>query len=515
MIIRVVLTLWISLGTMGVGAKEMVASGQGDDGWVVLRAAIGSQASWTLYHVPTGEDEPATIARVRTLSALPAQMASSDNRVIMVFEDEGESGESVRSVRQLRVRYDAAGRARYEPSTRLQVMASLPGWGSLDGIVSIPGGALALLADPSSERVELLRLGPTEWEPIALPDGVSAHGVWGLAPMGGSAALIASERNTGLQRMWSLQLSEEGDGTWSVPVPLEVGPTDAIVAGAGDSIIVLRRQNDATLEADLVRESQHRITTLGGVGSGYVAMNVGGQVVLLWQEVDTPPQGSSEPSVTRLMSLVMLASGEVHYEGPVNAQALLTDNDLQKLTLLFGAVLVMILLFVLRPDPVAMGSLQIPVGHVVASPSRRIAAALIDLLPIVAIVSWMFGVPLVASLGFDVEASSLGLWPVLASASCACAMQTTTEWLFGWTPGKLAVRLRVHHAEGGRPGARQCLVRNLVKYACPPLTALMLLDPTRRHPGDYLGGTVVVMPASLASHESDEAKEEPPQAPEG
>lgn len=489
-------------------AQEMVGAGQGGHGWVVLRASIGRQTSWTLYHLPRDSD-PATIARVRTLSAIPAHMGASHGRLIMVFEEQRDGGETSRSVRQLRVREGDGTRARYEPASRLNALPSLPSWGEIRGIVALADGAVALVVDPIQGRCELLRLATTSWDPIELPDNFSSVGAWGVAPIEDSFALIGNESTGGLQRVWRFQSHTDDDSSsWSEPQPIEVGVRDSVVSGASSSLVVLQRQSDGGLIPSVHTSTQHHLAPLEGVGRGYVAMNVNDQLVLLWQTVDQPAPGSSKEGATRLRARVLTVSGEVLYDEYARPMALLTDNDLQKLTLLFGAVLVMILLFVLRPDPVALGALRIPEGHVVASPMRRIIAALVDLLPIVAIVAWYFGVPLGVSLGLDLENSSQGLWPVMISASGACAMQTTTEWLFGFTPGKLLVGCRTRHADGGRISARQALVRNLVKYACPPLAALMLLDPTKRHPGDYLAGSVVVMSSRLAPEDSQPPVEE-------
>jgi uncharacterized RDD family membrane protein YckC len=63
----------------------------------------------------------------------------------------------------------------------------------------------------------------------------------------------------------------------------------------------------------------------------------------------------------------------------------------------------------------------------------------------------------------------------------------------GRTPGKMALRLRVVTAEGGRPGASALLMRNLVRvldlvFGIP----LMVIDPLARRLGDRLAGTLVV-----------------------
>lgn len=63
----------------------------------------------------------------------------------------------------------------------------------------------------------------------------------------------------------------------------------------------------------------------------------------------------------------------------------------------------------------------------------------------------------------------------------------------GRTPGKMALRLRVVTAEGGRPGAGALLVRNLVRFIDLVFgIPLMAIDPLARRLGDRLAGTLVV-----------------------
>jgi len=56
-----------------------------------------------------------------------------------------------------------------------------------------------------------------------------------------------------------------------------------------------------------------------------------------------------------------------------------------------------------------------------------------------------------------------------------------------------------------RVGLRQALVRNLMKYAMPPVAVFGLSDANGRHRGDVLAGTAVVIRVDDEGHNGSEA----------
>jgi len=74
---------------------------------------------------------------------------------------------------------------------------------------------------------------------------------------------------------------------------------------------------------------------------------------------------------------------------------------------------------------------------------------------------------------------------------------TVAESVFGTTAGKLLLGCRVARAAGvggpRRVGAGAAFVRNLVKWALPPVAALALLETSGRHRGDLLARAVVLV----------------------
>ena len=81
---------------------------------------------------------------------------------------------------------------------------------------------------------------------------------------------------------------------------------------------------------------------------------------------------------------------------------------------------------------------------------------------------------------------------------------TIGEKTWGRSPGKLLLRCRVVSARGGALTWGQALMRNMVRYFCPPLGMAWMLQPPAIQTG--LAGTVVVI---------DLALEEPPRPDDG
>lgn len=77
---------------------------------------------------------------------------------------------------------------------------------------------------------------------------------------------------------------------------------------------------------------------------------------------------------------------------------------------------------------------------------------------------------------------------------------TTSEWLLGWTPGKLLFGIRVVDFFGKRPSLVQALVRNVLRvvdgypFLIPNLVGFILLwtNGRRQRCGDRAAGTLVV-----------------------
>ena len=130
----------------------------------------------------------------------------------------------------------------------------------------------------------------------------------------------------------------------------------------------------------------------------------------------------------------------------------------------------------------------------VASPWRRLAAAVTDVAAFVAIGAVA---TLLFSLIFDrwVEAALLVAW--LGSMLWWAVGLTVLEWRNGRTPGKKALGLRVIAESGAAPGFWQIVIRRLTLVFSGPLQlidwAFMFFNDKHQRGLDILAKTLVVM----------------------
>lgn len=204
------------------------------------------------------------------------------------------------------------------------------------------------------------------------------------------------------------------------------------------------------------------------------------------------------------------------FEGTLKSGQWFGSREYQVLAVLLVLIMAAVVVFVLRPDNQAQAHL--PVGVMLAEPSRRLMAVLIDYLPAALLVELMYGLPtgtLFLPSQFLTEQFSLG---GLATALAMAATQATVgECLFGRSLGKLltgaaVASIRVAAADPvgrepggpaqavtrenvalGRPAAWQCIVRNAIKWGLPVVGIFVLFDARRRHPGDLLAKTIVLL----------------------
>jgi len=158
--------------------------------------------------------------------------------------------------------------------------------------------------------------------------------------------------------------------------------------------------------------------------------------------------------------------------------------------------------------------LAIPNSIQLADPWRRLAAAIIDLIPAVVATSPLWVVPLSE---FGVLSPRLLADPELAQSLMASRVAPSWylviavyatycgfwEWLWGTTPGKRILGCRVITATGGRPTVQQVVVRNVVRIpelgillvAASSLFLMLAISRNRQRIGDAVAGTFVIRPA--------------------
>lgn len=269
-----------------------------------------------------------------------------------------------------------------------------------------------------------------------------------------------------------------------------------------------------------------------------VPMDGSGRIAVIWPDpvAEGSPAGqgggadsqmSAEPTLAAPGSSqtglqiceVSATTGKVLYRGPLKSNYWLTTREYQVLVAMLVVVMGAVLVFVLRAEP--SQSANLPKGVVLAEPSRRFLAAVIDYLPAALLVETLFSLPTgTLLLPSQMLGEQFTVWALLTAFGLAAAHSTLGEWLFGRSLGKLltgcvvaSVRPRAAGAgspaseapEGEQPLSRpvfwQCLARNIIKWFAPILGLFILVDVSRRHPGDLVAKTLVLMTDAEAAGE--------------
>ncbi len=262
-----------------------------------------------------------------------------------------------------------------------------------------------------------------------------------------------------------------------------------------------------------------------------VPMDGSGRIAVIWADASEAgaPSGSTgggpesqEPALAAPGSNrtgleiceVSATTGKPLYRGPLKSNYWITTREYQALVAMLVVVMGAVLVFVLRTEPTQTATL--PKGVVLAEPGRRFLAAVLDYLPAAMLVESLFSLPTgTLLLPSQMMGQPFTIWALLTAFGLSAAHATLGEWLFGRSLGKLltgcvvaSVRPHAARTEPSAAGAAQgeqslsrpvfwqCLVRNLVKWFAPVLGLFMLVDINRRHPGDLLAKTLVLMTAS-------------------
>ncbi len=282
----------------------------------------------------------------------------------------------------------------------------------------------------------------------------------------------------------------------------------------------------------------HEGPSVGGVPTPakhrIVPMDGSGRLAVIW--ADEPPGGGGGGGARRethrgrrafQIREVSVSTGAILYEGPLRADSWLSLREYQLLALLLVLVMGSVVVFVLRSDPARPPAL--PAGVVMAEPGRRLAATLLDYVPAALVVESLWSLPSgTLLLPSRVFGDQFELVAFVAALLLAAAHATLGEWMFGRSLGKLLTGCAVAgvlragredelaagppsaEESGGpvglsepsstravtlaRPALWQCLLRNLMKWPLPILGIFILIDPGRRHPGDLLARTLVLLP---------------------
>ena len=478
-----------SAAPAGEGWRPLGA-GDGRHAWFIapveaptLGAPGAVQQLGRLHHMTLGGPWGAVgIMRAHPIMEPPAIMTAFGGRLALIYQPEVTDGVSSHPVRTLRTlsRPGPGGVTvtMFDPPDRFAVEQPLVTPGRLIAAADTALGLAALTRDDDGAALRLLTR--DGWTDLLLPAGAVGEFV-GVRALGVGLGLL--ERDPDGARLWTLP---GPDRAWSSS-PIHADALDAGAVALPTGFVVPRRDGDA-LALSLVRgERLLPLTDVKTAAPDAALARLGDDAAIFWTEGDNAEHLS--------VAVVSGVTGDVLYEGPARFGPPLTPSDLRLVGFLLSAVMLGVLLFLLKPETPAQASA--PPGFVTADLTRRALAAAIDMALAAGISAAVFGVAVIDA----VDPSHLVLldgadsWPVLVTSALYLAHGTLGEALAARTIGKALTGCRVASTRGPRVRLWQALTRNLVKVLVPPLVVLVLVDPNRRHTGDLIGGTIVVMRA--------------------
>jgi uncharacterized RDD family membrane protein YckC len=261
-------------------------------------------------------------------------------------------------------------------------------------------------------------------------------------------------------------------------------------AGDGGPVSVRRVRSEGPVEA----------ASLAGVPPSAGLSVSGDAPVFLWNAgrgPGEPVEGRDENTdaseaggVARM--LIVGAGGSTRFDGPVTVAQPIGQHQLQAVVLLLASIMLTVMLYVARRDAGERGAVSLPEAWVIAEPSRRLLAGLIDAMLAYVVVGLAYGDPVrwltenVIVLISEEGATPIMLWVIALGAHTAA-----TEVVFATTIGKRLTRLRTVTSRGGKPDAKTAITRSFARAACPFAAVLLLMEPHRPHPASL--GTFSVM----------------------
>ncbi len=504
-------------------------------GWGLL--VTDDDGPFVVVHVPprsSGSESLGSpggaVREARRLRERPDALAAWGNRLLLLFPPP-EQGTSRRIMTLNAVPGGYPGLWAYDPATRLRTLATIESRGRVAGFVGTRmGPAVLVYADETEERPGLLRLkvlDRLDWAELRLPSADDRAAAEHAPPESFSEVVLLPSRVgvsllvlglDGEAGLWSGSLEreradEEAESARGEPVlrwsysPLPglgeaFGNGMAVDAAmhARGRVVLLLRDNEG--RGELVHATPNRVRTIKDLGNlPPVGVSVFlpdvGRLVMIGAERESERSG-----VRAAVREVSAWTGAELYEGPARTQGPISMEEFRLLGLLLVGVMIIVIVYVLSPDPLK-GEIGIPPGTALAEPGRRVAAGMADLLLAAFITSLVLDIPLGETLSIGALVSERGgHWGLVWTLLIGMGLCTLMEGFWGASPGKLILGARVVRASGkhGRPGLLRALIRNACKWLAAPLALVTLLGPARRHRGDVLSGTVVV----IALHDAPE-----------
>ncbi len=521
--LRLVILCVVMLSAANAPAVTLMGAGAGGDGWL-LTYDDELKSGWIVHlpsNAPPGVFMPALDISIRTegVDDAPEAIAAWGQTLYLVFPpDETTATDEepvVRRVRQLRVGSNpAAGYYTYDPPNRLAALPGLVGEIEIAAFGAGPSGPVAVITDRSENAdgpARFLWLRQTTWHEVTAPDDLVS--IEGLVPLDRMLIGVIGIGRDGERRLWSAveppvptredatdepqDAAEESaveELADSVPLSPEwasrrtlLDPASSFVTSIDGFLYGVTPLEEARVELSLESGGQQHVAGVFDLSAvDYTVLTVGSDVVLVYP----PSKVAAHPPLT----VISPSTSGVIYEGVARRISPVTENDLRFLGVLFGAVLLTVALFILKPRVAMRESVDFPPHTALAEPSRRVAAVLVDFIPCAVVAGLVFEVSVIDVIVKPFQdAGPEGVWPAIVALGVLFIHSSISEWLWGRSVGKLLLSCRTISVTGVKPTLRQAVWRNAIKALCPPLIIVLYLDPRGRHPGDLVSGTLVIV----------------------
>jgi len=364
----------------------------------------------------------------------------------------------------------------------------------LDGADQLSDGGQVLEVD------RLLHLGGRDWQTVSLPQQWR-HGTraWVVIPRPSSErpVLFSAGREGGLD----VYRPNEQQGWSQQQYPLKISRHIQIAAMPEGQLVVAQNE-DYGLDKLVVNVSMLRNEGLRSIGEFVLA----GQTASNWKLV--PGSGAYEVGIVSWDPQDQLSITQMNLQGEMAATARLKvmtqprwPSTIGFLMLVIMLALATLIMFAYWRQGQAWNQLDLPHEMVLADLLRRIAAGLIDLVPIMTVIVYAYDVKpdeLVNQWSAPRSDQWTQMLASLIGMGCFFAHTFVTELFTARTVGKALMGLRVSTMSGQRPMLWQVFIRNIMKpfeLFSWPLLVMPLISPNRQRLGDLVARTVIVAKA--------------------
>lgn len=462
-----------------------LATGGSSGVWLVQRD--NEQATLGLVTVQDGQQ---SIRRVQRFAEFPILMTGLPEGPLLVFQERQAGNERIYPLRQGRFRISASGQA------ITGSLEAMPPFRTGDRVVAAASASGRAYLLTSSEDVDqgasLYALVGRAWlrveVPIELSDASLAPSSLRLMSVGDRLRVLLDGQDESFSVLWTLGevnpvLNDPHRlaANWSsVDIPIGLRSRASMALGLGDDAVVLMEDESGLDCLVLRRQGAMLLARLEEKSLPESVQTDGARLWLFYSTEDS-----------QLEAVVLAKDGQQLAEGPLQASTRSSGGEGALFLLLVAWSLVISVMVMMMPQNRHLRIVLPPDGYVLAEPSRRLFAAIIDLLPGMVLTSLMWGKPLVWWLSplSEIIAAD-GSAPLFTLACLTFVYVSIGDGIFGRTLGKQLTCCRTIIDGGGVPGLRVGAMRSFLKVFCPPLVVVLLLMPYAPSPWSF--GTVVV-----------------------